>query len=157
MSGDGGAPLKLLDARGQPMRMSTETAYSGASRFDTDLLSWRPALRSPDVELLPEWETLTARTRDITKNHGIASGAVQSHVDTVVGTGLRLVAKPDWKALGLTREWAEGWEREVQARWRLWAEDVDFNCDAGRRLNFSGLLTQGYRSYRVSSEILAAD
>lgn len=149
------AALAILDAGGRPLRMQQDTAYSGASRFDAEMLSWRPALQSPDVELLPERDTMVARTRDLRRNNPLASGAVQSHIDTVVGSGLRLVAKPDWKALGLSVEWAEAWEREVQGRWRLYAEDPDFYCDAGRRLNFSGLLNQGYRSYMESSEILA--
>jgi len=132
------------------------SVHAAADRRDPDLASWNPGLSSPDMEILPEWETLTARTREQVRNNGVASGAVQTAIDRVIGTGLRLVCKPDYKALGLSREWAEEWSRHVEARWRLYANDIDNYCDASRRLDFAGLLAQAYRSYMLSSsEILA--
>ena len=135
--------------------MQNSPVHVGVDPHNPDLASWNPVLRSPDSEILPDWNDSVARTRDLVRNHGIASGAVQTHLDNVIGTGLRLSAKPDYKALGLSEEWADEWSREVEGRWRLWANDIDCYCDASRRLNFSGLLAQAYRSYLESAEITA--
>jgi lambda family phage portal protein len=150
------AATAIVDAAGRPMISADayRSVHGGADRLDPDLFSWNPALQSPDVEILPEWGTMVARTRDMVRNHGIASGAVQTHLDNVIGTGLRLSAKPDWRALGLSPEWADEWSRNVESLWRQFADDIDYNCDYSRRLNFAGLLGQGYRSYLVSSEML---
>lgn len=146
--------LSIVDPSGKPM-MST-TAYEAASRTSRELGSWRPSLQSPDAEVLPEWGTIVARQRDMIRNHGLASGAVQTHLDNVISTGLRCVPKPDWRALGQSVEWAEEWEQNVKSRWRQFAYDVDCYIDAGRRLDFDGLLAQMYRSYLTSTEIVAS-
>lgn len=149
-----GSPAIVLP-NGTPARMALErSVHDGASYHDPDLASWNPILRSADAEVLPDWNTLTARTREQVRNDGIASGAVQTAVDRVVGTGLRLVAKPDYAALGLSREWANEWGRDVQAKFRLFANDIDNHIDASMGMNFAGLQAQAYRSYMLSSEIL---
>lgn len=136
------------------MMSESRSVHAGADRLNPDLHSWNPVLRSADAEILPEWSTLVARTRDMGRNNGYAAGAIQTHLDNIVGTGLRLSAKPDWRALGLSAEWAEEWSRNTEARWRQYAEDIDCNSDYSRQLNFAGQLGQGYRSYLTSSELL---
>ncbi|ULQ45963.1 phage portal protein [Flagellatimonas centrodinii] len=148
----------LVDHQGRPMASAIRgqgAAHHAADHQRTETRHWAPMLSSPDVEVLPEWGDIVARTRDLIRNNGIASGAVQTHVDKVIGTNLRLSAKPDWRALGLSAEWADEWQRNVEAKWRQWADDVDCYCDARRRLTFSGLLAQGYRSYLSNNEMLA--
>lgn len=144
----------LVDHRGEPM--ASVTSHYGADQCAPELARWSPQMLSADGELLPEWGTLVARNRDMIRNHGLASGAVQIHLDNIIGAGLRLSAKPDWRALGLTSEWADGWSRNVESQFRQWAEDIDCYCDASRRLTFAGMLGQGYRSYLTSFEILAS-
>jgi lambda family phage portal protein len=142
----------LIDQSGKPLMGA---AYDAAERYSRELSSWQPVLRSPDAEILPEWDVLVSRQRDMIRNHGLASGAVQTHLDNVISTGLRCVPKPDWRALGQTVEWAEEWEQVVKSRWRQFADDVDCYIDFGRRLTFDGLLAQMYRSYLMSTEIVA--
>jgi hypothetical protein len=60
-------------------------------------------LGSADSDLLSELPTLVSRSRDLTRNHGVAAGAIQTLVDNVIGTGLRLAAIPDYRALGKPR------------------------------------------------------
>lgn len=52
-----------------------DTSYKGASLSAKELLSWRPLRHSADVELDGELSTLVARSRDLIRNNGIASGA----------------------------------------------------------------------------------
>lgn len=142
----------ILDHRGQPLIV---THHYGADTWAPELRSWNPSLVSADTELLPEQETLRARTHDMIRNHGLMSGGVQIHLDNIIGAGLRLSAKPDYRALGLDADWAKEWSRDTEVRFRQFADDIDCYCDATRRKSFAGLLSQGYRSYLTSFEILA--
>lgn len=147
--------IQLLDSSGRPISMSHPAAHS-ASAHNKEMALWRPMRSSADAELLPEMDLMVARTRDLIRNHGIASGAVQTHLDHAIGVGLRLVAKPDYRALGIDAQVAAEWARDVEAKFRQWANDnINFYSDAARRLTLAGRLAQGYRSYLVSGEILA--
>lgn len=143
----------LVDHRGNPI--SASSAHYGADLIAPELQSWMPSPSSADGALLPDLDTLRNRTQDLIRNHGLTSGAVQIHLDNIIGSGLRLSAKPDYRALGLSAEWAAEWERHVETEFRQWADDIDCYCDASRRKRFSAILAQGYRSYLNSFEILA--
>jgi len=130
-------------------------AHAAADQFSRELGSWNPAIRTPDAALLPEWKTLVARTNDMVRNHGIASGAVQTHLDNVIGAGLRPIPKPDYRTLGIDAEAAHDWARTTGAKFRNYAEDPDCFIDAGRRMQFNGILAQGFRSYLTWTEILS--
>src|SRR5262245_21591322 len=95
----------------------TDTAYSGASYLRKELAQWTPMIEPADAELLPEWSTLVARSRDLSRNHGIAASGFQTLTDNIVGTGFRLAAQPDYRALGRTVEWAEEWSRTTESLW----------------------------------------
>ena len=83
-----------------------DTAHRGASLSAREFASWLPYGGSGDSDLNPELGTLRERSRDLVRNHGVASGALQTLTDNVVGTGFRLVALPDYKALGKDKAWA---------------------------------------------------
>lgn len=137
--------FRIVDKRGNPI--SASTSYEGAGHA-RELSMWRPGMASPDVEMQGEVETITARTRDLIRNHGLASGAVTSQLDSIIGPELRLSAKPDWRALGMAEDVAEEWADGVEAKFRLHANDR-INCysDAGRRHSLGGRLRQGLRSF----------
>ncbi len=95
-----------------------DTAHRTASRMTRELASWLPAAGSADSDLNPELSTLVSRSRDLVRNHGVTSGAFQTLIDNVVGTGLRLAAQPDYRTLGRDKTWADAWARQVEALWR---------------------------------------
>lgn len=145
--------MTLLDSSGRPLRF--EAQHKAADLAGNELGRWAPALMSPDASYLPEMDTIRSRTGDLIRNHGLLSGGVQTHLDNVIGSNLRLSAKPDYVALGQDQEWAREWQREVEAKFSEYADDIDCYCDASRRLDFGGLISQGYRSYLTNYEILA--
>ena len=160
MSGRDQGLSMLVDSAGNPFKSDTllraRTAHDAASKVSSELSSWRAPSLSADGELLGELETLRDRTRDMIRNHGLMSGAVQTHLDNVIGAGWRLNAKPDWRELGITDvDVRSEWEQSTEALWRRYAEDIDCNVDATRRTNFAGIMAQAYRSYLTSFEILA--
>lgn len=96
---------------------SSETAHKAASWFDRQVATWRPRMGSADADILPELNTMRGRSRDLGRNNGVARGITSTIIDNVVGVGLRLAARPDYKALGQSKEWADEWRANVQSRW----------------------------------------
>lgn len=139
--------------RGGGRPRAAALAHEGASLTSQQLASWRPWSGSPDADLLTELPMLVSRSRDLSRNNGIASGAVQTHTDNVVGTGLRLQATPDWAALGRDSEWANAWARKTEGLWRSYSRST--TCDAARRHNFAGLTTLAYKSALLNGDLLA--
>src|SRR5262249_29476192 len=76
-----------------------DTSHSGASIIRKQLSNWIPHRAPADFDLLPDLPTLVGRARDLNRNNGVAAGALQTLQDNVAGTGLRLAANPDYRAL----------------------------------------------------------
>ncbi|WP_297576213.1 phage portal protein [uncultured Deefgea sp.] len=136
----------------QQLRINA-SSHTGASMTTPQMASWMPVAGSADADLLPELGTLVARSRDISRNNGIAASGVQTLVDNVVGTGLRLSALPDWKTLGKDAAWALAWQRNVETLWREWTKSTF--CDAGLSLNFAGLTELMFRSQLLNGDAIA--
>jgi lambda family phage portal protein len=154
---------QLVDVQGNPLRMDGEfsgghhgPAHEAASRYSAELATWRPPLLSGDGEVLSDLYMLRNRTRDMIRNHGLMSGAVQTHLDNVIGGGWRLNSKPNWRYLGVKDLAAAAeWEADVEAKWCNYATDPANYIDASRRVTFAGLMAQAYRTYLTTFEVLA--
>jgi lambda family phage portal protein len=133
------------------------SAFGGGSFYGAssprELASWNPGSGSADADLLPDIEILRARNRDLDRNNGIASGAIRTTVDNVIGTGLRLYSIPDYRALGKDVEWAIEWGNKVEAEFRAWSLTTD--CDATRMQTFAGLTRLVAKSVLINGEALA--
>lgn len=127
-------------------------AHYGASR-SKDLAAWNPQSGSADADLLADLDTLRARSRDLTRNHGIASGAAQTTLDNVVGTGPRLSAIPDYRALGQSKEWAENFADLAEGLFREYWETTEI--DAAGCLTGASATTQIYRGRFLNGEALS--
>jgi len=115
---------KVIVALFHPLGMSALRGYRGASPTACEFSTWNQGIGSADADLLGDLSTLVARNRDLARNNGVAAGILQTHVDNIVGTCLRLAAKPDPRAFGRSKEWADEWARGVEARWRVHAEGI---------------------------------
>lgn len=142
--------VQLLDQHGHPLQMRQDTAHFAASRIARELRDWTPSLESADAEMLGENRTIAARSYDLERNNGIAGGAIRTQIDNIVGTGLRLVSKPDYRILGKTKEWAAEWARLAESEWRTFADSPDF--DAARQLNFGGMTVLQMRAAFLAGE-----
>lgn len=147
VASDGATPLRLV---------AMQSAHRAGDYSAPAMIGWQPYGGSADGDLLYDLPLITARTRDIARNDGYASGAMQSHLDAVIGANLRLAAKPDWRVLGLSPEWASEWGRDVEARFRLWGSDPRKFADAARGQTFGGLVGMAYRSLLMNGAALAA-
>jgi lambda family phage portal protein len=128
-------------------------AYVAGSRSHPDLRRWTPQLGSADSDLLPERELIVARARNLENNHGVADGGRQTYHDNIVGCGLRLSAKPNWRVLGWDRDQAEEWGNTVEAWWSTFWETT--MVDAAENLTGDGLTSQAFNSTFLNGELLA--
>lgn len=144
--------VSIVDRHGHPIRVQ-DTAHFAASRRARELQRWAPANASADAALLDETDTIAARAYDLERNNGIIAGGIRTGVDNIVGSGLRLAAKPDYRALGRTKEWADGWAKNVEAKWRTFADTPEF--DAARQLTFGGMTAMQLRTSMTSGDGLA--
>jgi lambda family phage portal protein len=142
--------LKLRDGGG--LKVGAE-AFQAASQSHPDLRRWFPFQGSADADLLPEQGRIVARSRDLDRNHGVAGGARQTHLDNIVGCGLRLSAKPNWKVLQKDREWAEEWGNNIEAWWQTWWGT--HLCDAAETLTGDGLARQTFNAAWMNGEALS--
>lgn len=146
--------VMIVDQYGQPLRAQQDTSHFAASRMAREFRSWTPTLESADTELLGERDAIAARSYDLERNNGIAGGAIRTQVDNILGaSGLRLSSKPDYRALGKTKAWADAWARNTEAQWRTFANSRDF--DAARRMNFAAQSVVILRSAFLSGDGLA--
>lgn len=144
--------IKNFESRGG-LISTKASAYQAASTTDRTLSRWYPAAGSADTDILPELDILRPRSRDLIRNHGIAKGAVETTLDSVVGSGLRLSASPNYRILGKSKEWARDWAKNVESLWNSWADSIE--CDVEGELTFSGLTRLMFSSSFDSGESLA--
>lgn len=128
-------------------------AHDAASGTDLAMRDWNPVGGSADADLLPDLDTLTARSRDLGRNNGLMAGGMQTLRDNIVGAVLRLSATPDYRLLGWTRERAREWGNVTEAKFRSWAETTE--CDAARTQNLLGLTLQALGGAMLNGDALA--
>lgn len=130
-----------------------DTAHQGASITDSRLSGWIPAGGSADADLLNELFALTPRSRDLVRNHPVASGAAQTLKDNIVGHQLRLSSQPKYRMLGKDREWASAWSNAVEDEFATWADTTE--CDAARAQTLLGLTQQALNGTLVNGDAFA--
>lgn len=131
-------------------------AYDAAERHSQTMMMWQPSLQSPDVEIEDEKDISTARVRDTLRNDAYVKSAEQIHKDGVIGSQYVLNAKPDFKTLGLTEEWADAFREEVEAKFMLAADSPNGYFDVTGVNTLTEMLRLGVGVYLSSNEFLAS-
>ncbi len=139
----------------RPAEQSLGGGLEGAERTSRETFSWTPSTLSPDQAINIVKVEADARSRDMVLNDGYSAGAVATHKDTIVGAQYRLNAKPDWRVLGATPEWAEEFSVAAESRFNLAAESEGCYFDASGQLTFTGMVRLLVGAYVYSGEILA--
>lgn len=146
--------MQIVDVKGNPISASYSASGEG---FGGQLVDWSPPLQTADAGLLPGLDMGNARADDLVKNHGYASGAVQLHVDNVVGSLFRLSYKPQWRSLGISEQDARSFAIDVEAAFREHAED-SVNCyfDAERKRTFTMMIREIVATHATYGEAMFA-
>ena len=127
-------------------------AYKGAERFSRELAFWNPRLTSGDKAIEKDRQPIEARARDLTRNNGYAMGALDVSRDRVVGSRYRLQLMPDYARLGITREAAREWARQIESMFQSYFDDPENLIDASGRRTGVELLRNGMVCDIVSGE-----
>ena len=127
----------------------------GAAQTSRETMLWSPSMRSPDQTINPGKELADARGKDMVQNDGYANGAVALHRDNIVGPQHRLNAQPNFRALGVTEEWAEEFQEIVEARFNVLADSEDCWLDAQRVKTLTGMVRMVVGGFVMTGESLA--
>lgn len=130
-------------------------AYDAADVMSQELGAWMPQREHPDSELGSARDPVTARSRDLVRNNGFAAGGIQRETDAVIGAQFRPAAKPDWRALGIDLEVANEIGDQMDAAWRIWADDPLHGADVSRTQDWGGLAALAYRTELIDGDAIA--
>ncbi|MCB9993113.1 MAG: phage portal protein [Hyphomicrobiaceae bacterium] len=123
--------------------------YAGGRRDDRRGRNWRPFAGSAAADINPDNPDLRARSRDLTRNTPLASGALQTMVTGVVGTGLKFKSTLNAERLGLDEDKASALEDDIEAEFALWSEQADFTG----QLHFLDLQSLAFRSELENGDV----
>lgn len=128
----------------------------GAERTSRETVNWNVANSSPDRAINTVKEPADARAKDMVINDGYARGAVQSHMDSIVGANYRLNSKIAWKAIpGATKAWADEAQQIIEQRFALIAESDACYLDAAGMNTFTGMIRLAVAGFIMTGEVLA--
>lgn len=134
----------------QRCAVALAASYTGASKTRRGLVSWQTSSGDADSDILPDLQELRERSRDLERNNSLAGSAISTKTTAVVGTGLKLQARPNRDLLGLTDEQADTWENLVEEEWSMFCA----GCDYDRIQMFEELQELAFRSVLVSGDTL---
>lgn len=127
----------------------------GAERTSRETYNWQVSNVPPDRAINSVKEPADARGKDMVINDGYARGAVQSHMDSIVGAQYRLNAKMAWKVIpGATKEWADEAQKVVEDRFHLIAESDACYLDAAGMNTFTGKIRLGVAGFVMTGEVI---
>ena len=135
--------------------MALYGGYTGARQDRRQTKAWQTMDGSADQVTMPDLAALRERSRDLIRNAPLATGAVNTVVTNVVGTGLKVQSRIDRDVLhgvlGDTEEEFEAFERAAEREFRNWSGSR--NCDATRSLDFTGLQDLAFRSALEAGDV----
>lgn len=133
--------IKRAKARLYLETLQSKRIYEAAARTRRTS-GWLANATSANAETLSSLQVLRSRSRDLTRNDGFASKAIQTIVENTVGTGI--IAKPTGKASAKNKAAAIAWKK--------WAESTD--CDFDNRNDFYGIQAICMREMAEAGEVL---
>lgn len=145
-----GRAQQRIQARLRMEALAGVGSYTGASKSRRSMSEWHTSSNSADGDLLADLPTLRERSRDLVRNAPLATGAINTVVTNVIGTGLSLQSRIDREALGLSEEQASKWQKNTEREFRMWCESQD--CDITRTQNFYELQDLAFRSALESGD-----
>lgn len=138
----------------KPVIINSGYSEGGASRSRSALRGYNPLKSSTKADIDVNLPLLRSRSTDMYINSPIGAGAINSSRSNVIGAGLRLSPKPDYRLLGITAEQAKEWQRNTIREFNLWAGSK--TCDLYRKNSFYDMQDIAYLSYLLDGDAWAA-
>lgn len=139
-------------------RAALVSAYGkrDAARHDqAETAGWNPRLSFPRTYIGGDWDTITGRARSLDENEGWINGGLDRRVESVIGVNVRLNAQPAYALLKRDYDWRMKWASDVQARFDLWANDIEHRNDTRGMLTFGAMARMAYLQYVRDGEACA--
>lgn len=132
------------------------SGYSGggANHSRSALKAYNPIKSSTAADVDANLDTLRNRSADLYCNSPIGAAALNTSRMNVIGAGLKLSPKIDYKTLGLTPEEAKEWQHKTRKEFELWANSTA--CDLYHKHNFYDIQDIAYLAYMVDGDAWAA-
>lgn len=130
-------------------------AFEGADRLGRELGSWQPRISSADQLIGKDKAMLDGRSLDLMRNNGPTIGASNTQKDSIVGAQYRLNANPAFRYLGLSDQWAEEFQIEVEEAFTLYAESDSKWIDVERKNTLTGLVRLGIGCFFAGGEVVS--
>jgi lambda family phage portal protein len=147
-------PKSALDRMRARAMMSVVGGFVGASSESRALRGWiTKATSANDSVGSGDLDKIRARSRDLVRNTPIATGAINTMVQNIIGTGLSLVPSPDAEALGITEEQAAELAKLIEREFKMWADTPE--CDICRTDNFYQLTELACRAWLESGDVFS--
>jgi lambda family phage portal protein len=143
------SPKWALRRHQSRVAMAVTGGYVGAG-YSERLHYWRPGTNDANADTVHDLRELRGRSRDLVRNSPIASGAIETQVTHVVGSGLKLQSRINAALLGMDDDQAVEWQSRTEALFCLWADSTW--CDAGGELTFAELQDLAFRSRLESGD-----
>lgn len=144
---------KRAAARRQLEILNSGYSNYGASHTKKSLIGWLYRGGSAEEDIQDNLQTLRERSRDLFMGVPLATSALKTLRTNVVGTGLSLKSRIDFKYLGITEEQAQEIESNIEREFALWA-DSD-SCDIERLDNFCELQQLVFLNWLLSGDVIA--
>lgn len=120
--------LKRYAARQTLKILNSGYGDGGASHTKNALRGFTAKSLSPLYDIDANLPTLVSRSRSLYMTAPIATSAIKTTKTNVVGSGLKLKARIDYEAIGITEEQSHALEDQIEKEFALWAETS--MCDA---------------------------
>lgn len=128
--------------------------WAGASTYKRALRGLKATSTSPVEDIDDNNKTLRQRGRLMYMGSPIATSAIKTNRTNTIGTGLRVNPRPDAEALGLSKEEASNWIKNVKREFGIWANTKDA-CDATGMNNFYEIQQMLFMSWLTSGDAFA--
>ena len=134
--------------------LNTGYSHGGASLTRQAMRGYNPIKSSTKSDVDANLNVLRNRSADMYINSPLGASAVNTSRAHIIGAGLTLSAKINYRILGLTPERAIEWQHNTRAEFDLWADSLE--CDLYRKNNFYDMQDIAFISYLVDGDAWAA-
>lgn len=148
--------MRQVASDGATVRVVRGVGRRDAGRHDlpeTD--GWGPKPTFAGSISYGESQTILGRAQDLDKNNPWINGGLDRRVESVMGGSIRLSAQPVIELLSRDFKWRMKWTADVQARYKVWGNDIERRCDARKMLSFGQIAKLAYLLYIRDGEASA--
>ncbi|MGY3514170.1 phage portal protein [Bradyrhizobium lupini] len=125
--------------------------YNGAPFTAGHLGGWQPYWGTPGNEISRERSLVSSITLDLLMSNPVIAALVEGFATYAVGNGLTLSSRPNYDALGISKDAARELSHQIETAWQMWAS-TPAECDASGRFSMHQMATAAFKSFLLTGE-----